>query len=96
MNKTQIFLALFVSMALYSGSTTKAIAGGYGQDSTCTGAYGQTTDCDAVKGATDSGKVIYAEDVELANTALDTPTLAVAITMVTSGVGAYILKKKIA
>lgn len=96
MNKTKISLAILLSIAIFSVSAIGVFASGYGQDSTCSGAYGQVTDCDSVKGASTSSKVIYAEEVELADTALDTPTLLVAMAAITSGIGAFILKKKIA
>jgi hypothetical protein len=96
MKKTKISLAIVLSMVLFGVFSTGVFASGYGQDSTCTGAYGQVTDCDAVKGATTSSKVIYADEVELADTALDTPTLLAAIATISSGAGAFFLKKKIA
>lgn len=96
MNKIKISLAILLSIALFSVSAMGAFANGYGQDGTCSGAYGQTTDCDSVKGATTSSKVIYADEVELADTALDTSTLLAAMATMTSGIGAFVLKKKIA
>jgi hypothetical protein len=95
MKKTKISLAIILSVALFSISATGAFASGYGQDSTCTGAYGQNTDCDSVDTDKDSSEVVYTE-VELADTALDTPTLLVAMATMTSGAGAFFLKKKIA
>jgi len=95
MKNTKISLAIFLSMILFGLFSTSVSASGYGQDSTCTGAYGQTTDCDAVKGASTSA-VIYADQVELADTALDTPTLLVALATISGGAGAFFLKKKIA
>ena len=95
MNKTKISLAILLSIALFSVSAVGAFASGYGQDSTCTGAYGQNTDCDSVDTNDDSSQAVYTE-VELADTALDTPTLLVAMATMVSGAGALILKKKIA
>lgn len=96
MKVTKISLAILLSIVMFGAVSTGVFASGYGQDSDCTGAYGQTSDCGAVKGATDSAKVIYADDVELADTALDTPTLLVAMATMTSGAGALFLRKRIA
>ena len=95
MKNTKISLAIILSMVLFGVFSTSVSASGYGQDSTCTGAYGQVTDCDTVKDSSTSA-VIYADDVELADTALDTPTLLIAMAIITSGAGAFFLKKKIA
>jgi hypothetical protein len=87
MNKNKLFVAILLSFAIFGFSFSGAAADTYGQGN-CTSTYGQAgciTSTEASKSA-----------VYLANTALDTPSMIVAGSIMLSGVAALVLKKKIA
>lgn len=91
MKKIKLSLAVFLSIVVFGFASTGVFASEEVETKTCVGSYGQTTVCNYT-----TKEVVYQDNVELAPTALDTPTFLVAIATMTSGVGAFILKKKIA
>lgn len=88
MKKTNLLLAVLINFAVFSVAATPVNADTYGQ-ANCTTTYGQAgclgTSTEASKSA-----------VYLADTAIDTPTLAFASVVMLSGAGAFFLKRKVA
>jgi hypothetical protein len=82
MKKVKFILTIALSVIFLSGFSSQVVASTYGQNN------------ETVEVTSDS-KVVYKE-VELADTALDMPSLAAVVLTMSSGLGALILKKKIA
>lgn len=90
MNNKKLLFALLLNIIAFGFLASGVSADTYGQ-TTCTSTYG-------TYGQSGCGKTVEASKsaVYLADTALDTPSLLVAGSIVLSGVGALVLKKKIA